>query len=63
MVAAIIKILIGLFIWLVLPSLIKTKRKNKGLKKFISVSCLILGLAIIIFGSIDLLNSFLNLNL
>jgi hypothetical protein len=60
MIGALIKVLLGLFIWLVLPSLIKTKRKNKGIKKFVSVSCLILGLVIMIYGGIDLLKNVLN---
>jgi uncharacterized membrane protein YhdT len=56
MTGSIIKVIIGLFIWMVLPSLLKKSTKNKSLFKFIKLACLLLGILIIIYGIFDLGN-------
>lgn len=57
MISTIIKIILGLFVWLALPSMLtkNEKMKNKGMKKFISISCLIIGIAIIVYAVIGLI--------
>ncbi len=59
---SIIKIIIGLFIWMVLPSLIfqnKTKKKAPY-KRFTTVVCAIVGILIVVFGAIELIKSGFN---
>lgn len=59
----IVKIIAGLFIWLILPALINKKAKNKkAVKKFISLSCAVFGFGIIFFGIVDFVINFLNIN-
>jgi len=57
MAAAIIKVLIGLFIWFVLPRLIYNKRKYKKntTQFFVNVACKIIGITLIVFAIIGLL--------
>lgn len=57
MVAAIIKVLIGLFIWMVLPRLIYNKRKYKKNTPqfFVNIACKIIGIALIIFAVVGLI--------
>lgn len=55
MTGLIIKIIIGLFIWMVVPSLVKKSVKNKSVFKFLSISCLLVGILIIVYGTLDLL--------
>lgn len=57
MASAIIKVLIGLFIWMVLPRLIFKKRKyKKNTTQFFTViSCKIVGGVIIIFAVVGLI--------
>jgi hypothetical protein len=62
MTLAVTKILIGLFIWIALPSLLKKSIKNKALFKFVSISCLIIGVIVLIYGAIGLLENVLSLN-
>jgi hypothetical protein len=61
MITAIIKIIIGMFIWMVLPRLIYNKRKyQKSTPQFfVNISCKILGIAIIIFTIISIIKSIL----
>lgn len=51
----IIKILIGLFVWMVLPRLIYNKRKYKKNTPqfFANIACKIIGIAMIVFACID----------
>jgi len=59
MVGSIIKIIIGLFIWMVLPQLIYNKRKYKKNTPqfFVNISCKIVGIAIVAFAIINLVQS------
>jgi hypothetical protein len=52
MLNLIIKIIFGLFVVLVLPGILSkmTKKRNKALRKFILLSCQLLGGAIIIYS-------------
>ncbi|ADQ80177.1 hypothetical protein Palpr_2040 [Paludibacter propionicigenes WB4] len=54
---AIIKIIIGLFIWLALPSLIfkKKSKKRSVYKRFVSIVCIVVGALIVILGVIDII--------
>jgi hypothetical protein len=60
MTGSIVKVIFGLFIWMVLPSLVKKNIKNKSLFKFVSISCMLLGGLVIIFGVVELLKDILN---
>ena len=55
MTGVITKVLIGLFIWMVLPGLIYKKRKyKKNTPQFFAhIACKILGIATIVFAGID----------
>jgi len=55
--SAVIKIIIGLFIWFALPEIFKKKVKNKGIRKFISLSCMIVGVVLIIYVIIGVLET------
>lgn len=59
MISAIIKIIIGLFIWMVLPRLIYNKRiyKKNTTQFFVNIACKILGVTIIVFAIISLIKS------
>jgi len=62
MIDVIIKVIIGLFIYLVLPEIICKKWKiKKGTKKFVSITCKILGTAVFIFSGVDLVRSLYNI--
>lgn len=54
---AIIKIIIGLFIWLALPNVIfKKKSKKKSVyKRFVTIVCIIVGILIVVLGAIDII--------
>lgn len=54
---AIIKIIIGLFIWLALPSLIFKKKikKRSVYKQFVSIVCIVVGILIVVLGAIDII--------
>ena len=62
MINSIIKIIIGMFIWMVLPRLINNKRKyQKNTPQFfVNISCKILGIAVIIFSLTELIKSIFN---
>jgi hypothetical protein len=62
MVGAIIKIIIGLFIWMVLPGLIYSKRKyqKNTPQYFVTIACKIIGIATIAFAILALLRSLLS---
>ena len=62
MIGSIIKIVIGLFIWIVLPTLIYNKRKYKKNTPqfFVNISCKIIGGAIIVFAIVGLLRNLLD---
>ena len=57
MTMIIIKVILGLFVWMVLPGLIYKKRKsrNKMLWNFVHIVCKIIGAAIIVYAGIDLI--------
>jgi hypothetical protein len=62
MVGAIINVLIGLFIWMLLPSLIYSKRKyQKNTPQFfVKIACKIIGIAIVAVTILNLIRSFLS---
>jgi hypothetical protein len=62
MVGVVVKIVIGLFIWMVLPRLIYSKRKyQKNSPQFVlHISCKIIGIAIIPFAILNLISSLLS---
>jgi TctA family transporter len=57
MVATVIKAIIGLFVWMVLPQLFfkKKKRKKSPYKQFVFIVCTIIGILIIGYSVVDLL--------
>jgi hypothetical protein len=61
MIGVVVKIVIGLFIWMVLPRLIYSKRKyqKNSPQFFVHISCKIIGIAIIAFAILKLLQSIL----
>jgi len=61
MVSVLVKIVIGLFIWMVLPRLIYSKRKyqKNSPQFFVHISCKIIGIAIIAFAILNFLQSIL----
>jgi uncharacterized membrane-anchored protein YhcB (DUF1043 family) len=63
MIGAIIKVIIGLFIWMVLPRLIYNKRKyqQNTPQYFVSISCKIIGISIIAFAVLNFVRSILTL--
>ncbi|MDR0873399.1 MAG: hypothetical protein LBN27_08040 [Prevotellaceae bacterium] len=62
MTGIIIKVLLGLFVWLVLPRLIYKKRKYKKntAQYFANIACKIVGIAMLVFAGIDLVRLLLN---
>jgi low affinity Fe/Cu permease len=62
MVSAIVKIILGLFVWMVLPRLIYNKRKyQKNTPQFfINISSKIIGIAMIVFAIKNLIRSLLS---
>lgn len=62
MVGAVVKIVIGLFIWMVLPRLIYSKRKyQKNTPQFfVNIACKIVGIAIIAFAILSLIQALLS---
>ena len=57
-----IKIIIGLFIWMVLPRLIYSKRKyqTNSPQFFVHISCKIIGIAIIAFSILNFIKTILS---
>ncbi len=64
MTGIIIKVLLGLFIWMVLPRLVYKKRKYKKNtpQYFVNIACKIIGIAAIVFAAIDFVKFILNYN-
>jgi len=61
MTGVIFKVIIGLFIWLVLPQIIcKQGKFKKNTKKFVHITCQIVGIAIIVLAGIDFVKTLLN---
>jgi hypothetical protein len=62
MAGILIKILIGLFFYLALPSLICKKRKYKKntWQHFVNISCKIIGVAVMVCAGFDLIKMLLN---
>jgi len=62
MVAAVIKVVVGLFVWMVLPRLIYSKRKyQKNTPQFfVHISCKIIGIAIIAFAILKSIQTILS---
>jgi hypothetical protein len=58
----VINIIVGLFIWMVLPGLIYSKRKYKKSTPqfFVHIACKIVGIAIVAFSVLGVLKSFLS---
>jgi len=59
----VVKIIIGLFIWLLLPNLIfqKKSKKRTPYRKFTFIVCAIIGILIIVYGVKDLIEMVLEL--
>jgi hypothetical protein len=62
MVGSIVKIVIGLFVWMVLPRLIISKRKyqKNSPQFFVYISCKIFGIAIIAFAILNFIQTILS---
>ena len=62
MIGVVVKIVIGLFIWMVLPRLIYSKRKyqKNSPQFFVHISCKIIGIAIVAFAILNLIRSLLS---
>jgi hypothetical protein len=62
MVGAVVKVVIGLFVWMVLPRLIYNKRKyqKNSPQFFVYLSCKIIGIAIIAFAILNFIQTILS---
>jgi hypothetical protein len=61
MTGIVIRVIIGLFVWMVLPQLFfKKKKKKSPYKRFTYIVCTIIGILIVIYGAFDLLKILLN---
>jgi predicted permease len=62
MTEIIIKAILGLFVWLVLPNLFfkKGKKKKNPYRKFTLIACTIIGILILVFAGIDLIHYLLS---
>lgn len=65
MAGIIIKLLIGLFIYIALPSLICKKRKYKknSWQHFVNIACKIIGIAVMVYAGFDFVIMLLNAKL
>lgn len=65
MVGVIIKVLIGLFIYIALPSLIYKKRtyKKNTWQHFVNLACRIIGVVVMVYAGIDLIKLLLNIKI
>jgi hypothetical protein len=63
MIGVIIKFIIGLFIWLVLPVILipKKGRNKKKIGTFIDITCKIGALVVFIYAAIDLIKFIVNI--
>jgi hypothetical protein len=59
MTGIVIKAIIGLFLWLVLPNLLfkKGKKKKSPYRKFTFIACTIIGILILVYAGIDLIQT------
>jgi hypothetical protein len=59
----VIKILLGLFVWMVLPTLIYKKRKYKKYtpQHFVHLACAVIGMAILVYAAVGLVQFILSL--
>jgi len=62
MTGSIFRIILGLFIWMILPSMVKKKIKSKSMFKFITISCFLIGILIIVYGAVGILVGVFNIN-
>lgn len=62
MTGIIIKLLFGLFVWMVLPRLIYNNRKYKKhtVQHFVNIACKLIGIVAIIFSVIDFIKFLLS---
>jgi hypothetical protein len=62
MIGVVVKVVIGLFVWMVLPRLIYNKRKyqKNSPQYFVHISCKIIGIAIIAFAIINFIQTILS---
>jgi hypothetical protein len=60
MIGIVIRVIIGLFVWMVLPQLFfkKKKKKKNPYRRFVFIVCPIVGILIILHSVIDLLKIF-----
>ena len=65
MAGIIIKLLIGLFIYIALPSLVCKKRKYKknSCQNFVNIACKIIGVAVMVYAGFDFIIMLLNAKL
>ena len=65
MAGIIIKLLIGLFIYIALPSLVCKKRKYKknSWQHFVNIACKIIGVAVMVYAGFDFIIMLLNAKL
>jgi hypothetical protein len=56
MTTIIFKSIFGLFVWLALPPMLLGKKKLKKYKRFINIVCMLVGILILVFAGIDLIN-------
>jgi len=59
MAGFVVKVIIALFIWWVLPSLV-IKKKKSPIKKWFSVVCAIMGILLLVFASVELIQSIIH---
>jgi hypothetical protein len=64
MAGTVVKVIIGLFIWMMLPRLIYNKRKyQKNTPQFfVNLSCKIVGISIIFFSILNFIKTLLEFN-
>ena len=65
MVEVLIKVLIGLFIYIALPSIICKKRmyKKNTWQHFVNLACKIIGVAVMVYAGFDLIKLLLNIKI
>lgn len=65
MVEILIKVLIGLFIYIALPSLIckKKKYKKNTWQHFVNLACKIVGVAVMVYAGFDLIKLLINIQI
>ncbi|MBR6847241.1 MAG: hypothetical protein IKM74_03830 [Bacteroidales bacterium] len=54
MTGIVLKVIVALFIWWVLPSLV-IKKKKSPMKKWLTVVCAIIGILLLVYAGIDLI--------